>query len=43
MNGIANQTGEMEIRRSTEKDFERMMEIYQYARHFMAEHGNPNQ
>ncbi|MCI8335407.1 MAG: GNAT family N-acetyltransferase [Lachnospiraceae bacterium] len=33
----------MEIRRSTEKDFERMMEIYQYARHFMAEHGNPNQ
>ena len=33
----------LEIRRSTEQDFERIMEIYAYARRFMAEHGNPNQ
>ena len=33
----------MKIRRSTEQDFERIMEIYAYARKFMAEHGNPNQ
>ena len=33
----------MEIRHATEKDFHRIMEIYEYARHFMAEHGNPNQ
>ena len=33
----------MEIRKSTEQDFERMMEIYSFARKFMAEHGNPNQ
>lgn len=33
----------MEIRRATETDFQRMMEIYGYARSFMAEHGNPNQ
>lgn len=33
----------MIIRRSTEKDFSRIMEIYEYARHFMAAHGNPNQ
>lgn len=33
----------MEIRRSSEKDLERIMEIYAYARNFMAEHGNPNQ
>ena len=33
----------MEVRRSTEKDFKRIMEIYEYARKFMAEHGNPNQ
>ena len=33
----------MEIRKSTEQDFDRMMEIYAYARQFMAEHGNPNQ
>ena len=33
----------MEIRKSTEQDFERMMEIYANARRFMAEHGNPNQ
>ena len=33
----------MEIRKSTEQDFERIMEIYAFARHFMAENGNPNQ
>ncbi len=33
----------MKIRKSTEQDFERMMEIYSYARSFMAEHGNPRQ
>ncbi len=33
----------MEIRKSTERDFDRMMEIYICARRFMAEHGNPNQ
>ena len=33
----------MEIRKSTEQDFPQMMEIYAYARKFMAEHGNPNQ
>ncbi len=33
----------MEIRKSEEKDFARIMEIYKYARHFMAEHGNPRQ
>ncbi len=34
---------EMEIRHATEKDFQQIMEIYEYARHFMSEHGNPNQ
>ena len=33
----------MEIRHSTEEDFNQIMKIYDYARHFMAEHGNPNQ
>ena len=33
----------MEIRRGTEDDLSRIMEIYEYARHFMAEHDNPNQ
>ena len=33
----------MIIRHSTENDFSRMMEIYAYARKFMADHGNPNQ
>ncbi len=33
----------MEIRKSTEKDFGRIMEIYAYARDFMSKHGNPNQ
>ena len=33
----------MIIRHSEERDFERMMEIYAYARQFMADHGNPFQ
>ena len=33
----------MHIRHSTERDVERMMEIYSYARAFMADHGNPRQ
>ena len=33
----------MKIRHSTEQDFERIMEIYSFARKYMAEHGNPNQ
>lgn len=33
----------MKIRHSTELDIGKMMEIYSYARKYMAEHGNPNQ
>lgn len=33
----------MYIRPSTENDFDRIMEIYAYARCFMAKHGNPSQ
>ena len=33
----------MEIRHSAEGDFCQIMKIYEYARHFMAEHDNPNQ
>ena len=33
----------MRIRNSTERDLSRIMEIYQSARQFMAEHGNPDQ
>lgn len=33
----------MEIRKSTENDFETIMKTYEFARKFMAEHGNPNQ
>lgn len=33
----------MEIRRAGEADLVRMLEIYRFARKFMAEHGNPNQ
>lgn len=33
----------MKIRKTEEKDFERVMEIYGIARKFMSEHGNPNQ
>ena len=33
----------MKIRKSTAQDFDRMMVIYERARRFMAENGNPNQ
>ncbi|MBE5996459.1 MAG: GNAT family N-acetyltransferase [Lachnospiraceae bacterium] len=33
----------MKIRKTTENDFPRIMQIYARARAFMAEHGNPNQ
>lgn len=33
----------MIIRHSTERDFDRIMEIYSFARRYMAEHGNPDQ
>ena len=33
----------MKIRHSTEDDLEQIMKIYEYARGFMAEHGNPDQ
>ena len=33
----------MKIRKSTERDFSRIMENYSFARRYMAEHGNPNQ
>jgi len=33
----------MEIRKSTEQDIDRILEIYAIARNFMAEHDNPNQ
>lgn len=33
----------MNIRKSKETDFRRIMEIYAYAREFMAKSGNPNQ
>ena len=33
----------MKIRKSTEQDLGRIMEIYESARRFMAEHGNPDQ
>jgi len=33
----------MKIRHTAEADFRQIMELYEYARHFMAEHGNPNQ
>ena len=41
MNG--NGDTDMEIRKSTERDFERMLDIYEHARAFMAATGNPNQ
>ena len=34
---------QMLIRKATESDFDRIMEIYATARDFMAQHGNPNQ
>ena len=33
----------MRIRHSAEADLWRIMEIYSFARKYMAEHGNPNQ
>ncbi|MBR7173672.1 MAG: GNAT family N-acetyltransferase [Clostridia bacterium] len=33
----------MKIRKTTPQDLDRVMEIYSFARHFMAQHGNPNQ
>jgi len=33
----------MEIRHTDHADLPRMLEIYAFARRFMAEHGNPNQ
>ena len=33
----------MKIRKAEPRDLDRMMEIYAFARQFMAEHGNPNQ
>ena len=33
----------MKIRKTTEADFDRLMEIYAYARDFMEKTGNPNQ
>ena len=33
----------MQIRKTREKDFARLMEIYAYARDFMKQHGNPDQ
>lgn len=33
----------MEIRRTKENEIDRVMEVYAYARKFMAEHDNPNQ
>lgn len=33
----------MIIRHSTTEDLDQIMKRYEYARHFMAEHGNPNQ
>ena len=33
----------MDIRKSTQNDLPRIMEIYAYAREYMASHGNPNQ
>ena len=33
----------LQIRHTTEADFDRVMEIYAYARDFMAAHGNPRQ
>ena len=33
----------MKIRKSTEHDFPRIMEIYAFAREYMKTHGNPNQ
>lgn len=33
----------MEVRKAAENDIPRIMDIFEYARHFMAEHGNESQ
>lgn len=33
----------MKIRKTTKDDLNKVLEIYEYARSFMADHGNPNQ
>ena len=33
----------LRVRNATENDFDRIMEIYRYAREFMIRSGNPNQ
>ncbi len=33
----------MDIRKTAKEDLNRVLEIYEYARSFMADHGNPNQ
>jgi hypothetical protein len=33
----------MKIRKSEQQDLDRIMEIYDFTRDFMAKHGNPNQ
>ncbi len=40
---ITSEEVKMEIRKTTEADLERVMEIYAVARDFMAKTGNPNQ
>ena len=34
---------QLKIRNAVEEDFDRICEIYEYARHFMRDHGNPRQ
>ena len=41
MNGMKNR--KMDIRKTKLKDLDQVMEVYAYARKFMAEHNNPNQ
>lgn len=40
---VGRRAGKMRIRYSAEADLWRIMEIYSFARKYMAEHGNPNQ
>lgn len=41
--GAKKRTTDMRIRKATESDFDTIMDIYAYARDFMAKTGNPNQ
>ena len=41
--GMKKRLTEMRIRKTTLQDLNRVMEIYSFARKFMAQHGNPNQ